>query len=390
MDADSLRGSPAGSLVRIRGNDPRFGDYDHFAFVPQPLPPRLELATRTWNAVARATGSLGRLEQACCQLPNPRLLIAPALAKEAVSTSALEGTYGTLPDVLEARLPHFQPRSPAVTEIYAYEQMAELAFRWVGDRPITVGLLCDLQLTLAKASQKPTRDPGQVRTHQVIIGPEDGSVYDARFIPPPPGDHLQAGLDAWQRWVNSDDDLPPIVRAALAHYQFETLHPFGDGNGRVGRLVILLQLLRDGALPEPALTISPWLLKRRIQYQDHLLAVSRTGDWNPWVEFLSTAVHEQCDAHVRVAQELFEWITKVRHQLNDRRWGGVIVRLADDLINWPIITSRFAKDKYGISGPTAKSAIDRLLEIGVIEEITGKNYGRVYAAQDVIRLVESL
>jgi len=136
----------------------------------------------------------------CAQLPNPQLLIAPSLAKEAQATSALEGTYGALPDVVEARLPGFEPKRPEIREIHAYERMARHAFQWVHDRHITIGMLCDLQRVLAEASRHPSRDPGRVRRDQVRIGAEDCTVYDARFIPPPASDHLAAGLDAWQEW----------------------------------------------------------------------------------------------------------------------------------------------------------------------------------------------
>ena len=263
MDIARLQGSPVGRLVAITGTDPRtLRPYDHFAFVPHPLPGTVDLAQETWTAVTDAAAALGRLKQACAYLPNPQLLIAPALTKEAQATSALEGTYGTLPDVLEARLPGFTPRSPEIREINAYEQMARLAFDWIQEREITVGMLCDLQKILAAGARRPSLDPGQVRRHQVIIGPEGCEFHESRFIPPPAGDQLRAGLDEWQTWINQDHSLPVVVRAALAHYQFETLHPFNDGNGRVGRLVIGLQLVRDGTLDSPSLTISPWLLRR--------------------------------------------------------------------------------------------------------------------------------
>lgn len=380
-----------GRLVTIAGSDPRHGgDFSHYAFVPEPLPEQVALTQSTWHAVSKAMQSLGKLSQACSLLPNPRILIVPSLTQEALSTSALEGTYGALPDVLEARLPMAEPKSPEVREIMAYQHMAEEAFHWIKERPVTIGMLCNLQNILAVGSRHRQRDPGKVREHHVFIGPEHSAVYDARFVPPPPGDLLRAGLDEWQRWINEEHDLPVVVRAALGHYQFECLHPFGDGNGRVGRLVIVLQLLQAGALTAPSLTISPWLLKRREQYQDHLLAVSQTGDWNPWVSFFCTALQEQCDAHVAVAQQLLDWMTSVRTKLHDRRWGGVITKVAEYLIDWPIVTTRFVVDEFEVSTPTAQHAIDRLVEIGVLHEMTGRNYRRIFGAREVMGIVESL
>jgi Fic family protein len=389
VEIEAFQDSPIGQLVRITGDDAINGPYDHFGFLPDPLPETVDLDQASWTGVAEAAEALGRLRQVCVQLPNPRLLIAPALAREAVSTSALEGTYATLPDVLEARLTETLP-SREVIEIRGYEEMADQAFEWVGERAITVGLLCNLQAILARKSKRPTRDPGKIREHQVVVGPEGCSVYDARYVPPPPGDQLVLGLHEWQEWIAKDHDLPVVVRVALAHYQFEALHPFGDGNGRLGRLVMLLQLLCDEALPDPALTISPWFEKRRGSYQDHLLRVSHTGDWNPWVQFVSSALKEQCERHVAVAEELLEWMAELRRKIATRNWGGLILELSEDLIVWPVLSVSWAAKNYKKSFPTAKSAIDRLVEMGVLEEITGRKYRRLFGAPDVMRIVEEL
>jgi cell filamentation protein, protein adenylyltransferase len=391
VDVDKLRGSPVGRLVEIHGTDPRtMRDYHHFAYVPEPLPDLLVLSQRTWTAVSEAAGALGQLKQVCAQLPNPQILITPALAKEAVATSALEGTYGALADVLEARLPGFEPRTAEVREIHSYERMAQLGFDSIKERGLTIGLLCDLQKILAEGSRRPAPEPGRVRTQPVIIGPEDCTVYDARFIPPPPGDLLEAGLADWQTWIGKDHDLPVVVRAALAHYQFETLHPFRDCNGRVGRLVTLLQFMQAGALDAPSLTISPWLLRRRDEYQSHLLEVSRTGDWNPWIVFFCHALREQCESHVDVAKQLLDWLDTARHRLHERRWTGLIFQLTEQLVDWPIVSSSWVQAAHGVTAPTAQSAISRLEEIGVLKELTGGNYRRMYGATEVMRLVESL
>ena len=389
MDLEVLGRSPIGQLVPIQGTDEYLREYSYFAFLPDPLPTEVHLSNETWNAVSEATGAISGLRQACMPLPNPEILIAPALAREAVDTSALEGTYGALADVLEARLPQARPASPEVAEIRAYERMAYQAFAWMREgRPITIGLLEDLQAILAKDSRTAPKDPGKVREHQVLIGPRGCTVYDARYIPPPPDDRLRSGLDQWRDWLYQDLPLPPTLRTAMAHYQFEALHPFGDGNGRIGRLIVVLELLVHGALTEPAITISPWLLKRRDEYQRQLLAVSQSGDWNPWVSFFCRALCEQSETLVRVAQSLVGWLDGVRDQLNERHWSGVIVRVAADLIDWPVVSASFISNQYGVSAPTAKSVIDRLVEIGVLTEMTGRTYGRRFAARDVIAAVE--
>jgi Fic family protein len=390
VDVERLRASPVGQLVPISGTDEHLRSYSYFAFVPSPLPAEPELDAPTWSAVAAAAAALGRLKQACVDLPNPKLLIAPALAREAVDTSALEGTYGALADVLEARLPQARVASPEIAEIRAYERMANQAFEWVRERPITLSMLCQLLNILAEQSRERLRDPGQIRKHQVVIGPEDGTVQEARYIPPPPDDRLVSGLQEWEKWIGADSYLPMPLRCAMAHYQFEALHPFGDGNGRIGRLIVPLQLLRAGTITEPIITLSPWLLRRRSEYQEHLLRVSQTGDWRPWIAFFCAAVCEQSDRAVRVVDDLTRWLIGVRQLLNRRHWSGVIMTVVEDLIDWPVISMSFVASKYGVSMPAAKSVVDRLVRVRVLKETTGRSYGRIYAATAVIELVESM
>lgn len=387
---NSLGQSPVGQLVPIEGTDQYGREYSHFAFLPHALPSDVALSAETWTRVAAASEALGRLHQACSPLPNPALLIAPALVREAVDTSWLEGTHGAVADVLEARLSDRRPRSPEVAEIRAYERAAYQGFDLARERPIAVSWLADLQGILAAESTVPQRDPGRVRAHQVVIGPKDGTVYDSRYIPPPPDDRLHSGLQQWEEWLATDHALPPALKAAMAHYQFEALHPFGDGNGRIGRLIVILQLLRLDAISEPAITISPWLRKRRDQYQGHLLRVSKTGDWNPWVQFFCEAICEQARSQVRIVDELTIWLEQARAQVNDKHWSGTVANILTDLIEWPVITSRFIQDKYDVSAPTAKSVLDRLVDIGVLQVGQRRGATRLFEAPGVMDAVESL
>lgn len=393
MDLEALGKSPVGKLVPIEGVDAVVGEFSYWAYLPDPLPTRPDLSLATWNAVSEASRALGRLHQACAQLPNPQLLIVPTLVREAMDTSALEGTFGALSEVLEARLPGSQQAaSPETREIRAYEDMANQGFDSIREgRPLSVAMLCNLQEILARGSRTPVRDPGQVRRHQVFVGPRSArSIEEARYVPPPPDDRLRSGLTDWESWINGNPDLPVAVRVALAHYQFEALHPFGDGNGRVGRLTTVLQLMKAGTIDFPALTVSHWFLHHRDEYQQGLFNVSTTGDWNPWVTFFCQALCEQSERSVRASQELLGWLADIRTQLSERHWTGLIHDLATDLIEWPIITLMFTAKKYDRSVPTAKSAIDRLASIDVLTEMTGRSYGRVFAARKVMAIVEAM
>jgi Fic family protein len=391
MDIEALIRSPVGQLIPIQGTDARHGPFACFAFLPHPLPDQIPpLNPTTWTSVTEAASALARLDQACGQLANPGLLINPALYREALDTSALEGTYGQLADVLEAELPGSHFPSPEVAEIQGYVRIARWAFEEVKKRPITVGLLSEIQNGLFRDAADPPRDLGRVRKHQVWIGPKDSPIDKARFVPPPGDDRLQAGMDAWEQWVGIDHALPAILLAALAHYQIETLHPFGDGNGRIGRLVIVLQLLRAGAISSPAVTVSPWFLERRDQYQEKLLRVSSTGDWDSWVQFFCAAIVDQCGSLVRGAEQLTTWLHQTRAELNRNRWTGEIYHLVDRLTEWPVISIAFVANTHNVTAMTATRMVNHLQEIGVLRELTGRSYGRVFGAVEVMRIVDEI
>lgn len=390
MDDALFRSSPVGSLVRITGWDPRFGErYDCSAFLPDPLPTKLSLAQETYLAVTDAAVAVARLDQAAFRLSNPGLLARPAIRQEAVSTSALEGTYAALDDVLEADFLNRSQLTASVAEVHNYVEAAELAFEWIKDKPVTVGMLEQLQKILVRGTRGDSPDAGRVRTTQVFIGAGGGRVDDARFVPSPPGDQLRAGVDAWASWLMAEDTIPLVIKMALGHYQFETLHPFNDGNGRLGRLVCVLQLAHRGELRVPVLNLSPWLEGRRRQYQDHLLSVSATGDFEPWIRFFSEAVRVQAVRAVEKIDALHDWRDEALAQLLNADVRGVAVRIVEDLLGYPLITATPTAERYGVSYQAANTAIRRLVQLGILEERTGRKYGRVFAARRVLNIINS-
>jgi Fic family protein len=391
MDLDRLALSPVGQLVPVRGTDARHGAFAYFAFLAAPLPDDVQLTSSTWTAIADATAAVSRLQQACLQLPDPRLLIKPALWREALDTSALEGTDGVLRELLEAHLPTAHFMSSETREIQAFEVVALAAFSIVKERPVSTNLLCELQGELFRLVDQKPQDVGRIRNNIVWIGQKDRPIEEARFVPAPPDDRLRAGMDQWERWVqHQHQHLPLVLRAAMAHYQLETLHPFCDGNGRIGRLVVTLQALTARALDEPALTISTWLFRHRDRYQRELLNMSCTGDWNPWVQLFCEAVSSQCDVLIQNAHALVKWLRESQHAVQERRWTGVINRLLDDLIEWPIITISLVAGKYGCTVVQAGRTVDHLVEIGVLTELTGRDYGRVFGATEVMATVDTI
>lgn len=381
----------------IGGYDPRFGeDYRTEAFVPHDLPATIDLPGSAWMTVSEAMSELGRLDAAAQLVPNPQLIARIATRREAVGTSALEGTYAELTELLAAEIvPDFEQTSqipPNVREVLNYIRAADAGYAWVRERPITLGLLCALQAEIVRGTPSDGADAGSLRTTQVFIGAKHRRISEARFVPPPPGDQLQASCERWLDWLTAPavaEEIQLIARIAMAHYQFETLHPFTDGNGRVGRLVTVLQMLREGVLREPVLALSPWLEEHSDEYRDHLLAVSCTGEWAPWIEFFACAVRDEARAgHERIMRllELREDIvTAVRAALPRAR---LAVEIAEDLIAYPILSVADAQRRYGRSNQANRDAISALARIGVLEPYGSARYDRGYWSRRVLQVIE--
>ena len=389
MEVDKLKSSPIGQLVPISGYDPRFSEkYECLAYVPDPLPPELNLDAATYAAVVDASAAMARADQAASLLPNPVLLARPATRREAVSTSALEGTYAALSDVFEADFLDADELTSSVSEVRNYVMAAERAYELIGQgQPISIRMLEDLQRELLHGTASDGSHAGSVRTTQVFIGVGNRRVSTARFVPPPADHRLIDGLESWQAWIrDSSSVIPTVIRVAAAHYQFETLHPFHDGNGRLGRLVMALQLMSAGDLRYPVLNISPWLEQNRTEYQDGLLHVSQTGDWNPWVCFISAAVHAEALEVIARVDKLLALRDSFQTTLQGSK--GVSLRIADDLIGYPMITASLAAMLYEVSYQAANSAIAKLVERGILRQRTAGRYQRIFQCDEVLAALE--
>lgn len=390
MQVDDFRGSPVGRLEPISGTDPHTQrTFSHHAFVPAPLPSRVDLSAATYKTISEADRALGVLDARAEQLPNPRLLVRPSLTREAVSTSALEGTYAPYAEVLEAQYIDGKGTTAEVREVRNYVTAAFQGLKLIQKKPICLNVLAELQAILLRGTRGDAYDAGRLRDRLVCIGDRGHGVEQSRFVPPPGGDILIAGVSAWEKWINSDQEMPVLVKIALSHYQFETLHPFSDGNGRIGRLAITLQLIEENVLNHPILNISPWLEPRRDDYIDHLLNVSKTGNFDPWVRFFAAAVKAQAEAAATTVTRLISFSNEVVDKLkrDGERTGAVVLNLATKLIGYPVMTvSRVEKD-LNISYPTANKAIAKLVKAGYLREVTGGNYGRVFRCDRVYDLL---
>lgn len=273
-------------------------EYRAKAFVPDPLGDYPEFSPRTIGAATRAATALARLdEQARRQLHGIKPFVRNAMRREAHSTSAMEGIHANLHTVLTQQYKPGDDKSgwdPSLAAVFNVIDAADYGFGEVQrDRPISISLVRELQQLLVRGTDADQGDAGQLRSSQVFIGSPTQRIEDARFIPMPPGLGLESALLAlldW--WRDRTDPGLSIIDMALFHYQFETLHPFTDGNGRVGRLLILLQMMSRRQLTQPVLPLSTWFESHSTEYRDALLAVSNTGDWDGWVTFFSRAIEE--------------------------------------------------------------------------------------------------
>lgn len=360
----------------------------HWTFLPHPLPPTLSYNERLVTQLSDADRALGLLAGVGQMLPNPHLLIRPYIRREAVLSSRIEGTVTTLDQLLlfEEEPEHLSHPADA-GEVFNYVRAVEYGLTAVRSGvPFTLQLICETHRLLLEGVRGEDKRPGQVRTRAVLIG-HSRNFDEARYIPPchtelPP---LLRDLVAFLR---DERSLPIVVQLALMHYQFEAIHPFLDGNGRVGRLLITLMLCERGVLPEALLYLSAFFEQNREEYYDRLLDVSRKGAWAEWVAFFARGVAEQSrDAADRSRRLLGLW-KRYRDQAATELRSVNAVRLIDVLFATPFLTINRTSQELGIGFKTVAKEVRRLEAAGLLREVTGQRRYRVFCADEVLRLLD--
>ena len=372
----------AGTLVRGIGSQ---GSYD--AFVPRPLPPEIVWTTPLSRQLERATLAVGRLAGIGDRLSNPHLLIRPFMRREAALSSRIEGTQASLSDLF---LFEASPASPAqasdVREVANYVEALDYALKQT-TLPVSLRLIRQMHARLMEGVRGQEQAPGEFRRDQNWIGPAGCRLPDALFVPPPPPQMLEA-LDALEEYLHGDD-LPALLRLAAVHYQFEAIHPFRDGNGRVGRLLISLLLCEYRLMQQPLLYLSAYFESRRREYYDRLLAVSQQGAWEDWLAFFLEGVRDQAEDAIARALRLDELRRDYYARLQTARSSSLVLKLVDDLFASPYITVARAQELLGVTHRAASQSIAKLLAAGIVTEVTGRQRGRVYFAAEVLRAVEA-
>jgi cell filamentation protein, protein adenylyltransferase len=357
----------------------------YLAFVPDPLPPRIEFGDRLVRALSDADRAIGRLAGEGGRLPNPHLLIRPFVRREAVLSSRIEGTQATLGELLAAEAGATLDRRPEdLREVANYVIALEYGVKRLKKLPLSLRLVRELHERLMRGVQGKRTYPGEFRRTQNWIGAPGATLANATYVPPPVAEMKEA-LAAWEKFLH-DRALPPLVQAALVHAQFEAIHPFVDGNGRVGRLLITLFLVEREILPTPLLYLSAFFEASRRDYYDRLLGVTQRGEWEAWIEYFLNGVARQAEDALsrseRINRLLDRWREKTAGQ------SATVLRLVDLLAENPFWTVKRAAARLKVAFTTAQRAVTALEETGVLERASPARRDRVYCARAILDILE--
>lgn len=338
--------------------------------MPAPLPPVLRYDAALALALSRADSALSELSGLGRLLPNPHLLIAPYVRREAVLSSRIEGTRATLSDILldemHADVPHGDEAD--VREVRNCVSALEYGVKRLRGLPLSSRLVRELHARLMKGVRGGYATPGEFRRSQNWIGPRGSTPATASYVPPPPAE-MQRALGGWERFLHVRDEMPDLIQCALMHEHFEAIHPFLDGNGRVGRLLVTLFLIERGRLSQPLLYLSAYIEAHRQDYYDLLQRVRTRCDWSGWLLFFLTGVGETARDAIARANDLMALRDRYRLRLKDKPRA---VLLLDELFLNPYITVARTAQILKVSNPTARQAVLHLQKAGMLKEVSGR------------------
>ena len=376
---EQLRSSPSGHLVPTIERQR--------AFVPAQLPRHIQPSAPLMRALEEALGAAANLAGVGETIQNPHLLIRPFVRREAVLSSRIEGTQASISDLFRFEASGARRPRGDVEEVANYVQALDYGMELLEELPISVRLINRVHSVLMKGVRGGEARPGELRDEQVWIGPPGTPIQEARYIPPP-ADRIRDLLYDWEQFVNESDTLPALFRCAMMHYQFEAIHPYRDGNGRVGRLLITLFLCARGVLPKPLLYLSAYFERDRNAYYDQLFRLSATGDWETWIIYFLRGVAQQArDALLRV-RRVRALQEQMRQILLERRESANALRLLDEIFAMPILTVADAARLLGVTPAGARRILERLAQAGILDEL-GDEWPRLYIATELLELIEA-
>lgn len=355
----------------------------YHAFIPATLPPTLTFDDDLVLMLSRADAALSELSGLGRVLPNPHLLISPLVRREAVQSSRIEGTQASLSDILldEATPAQAEAGNAAdLREVHNYVAALEHGMVRLKELPLSLRLVRELHGKLMTGVRGDKATPGEFRKSQNWIGPAGSNLMNAPYVPPPV-DEMHELLADWERYLHVRDRTPDLIQCAIMHEQFEAIHPFLDGNGRVGRLMITLFLIERGRLSQPLLYLSDFVERHRSDYYDLLQRVRTHGEWIPWLRYFLTGVEETARDAATRARRLLELRETMLQQADPA--------LVDQLFINPYTTISKAAEVLGVSQPTATKVLKKLEAAGVLQETTRRTWGKVYLARGVLAAIEN-
>jgi len=381
MNPENFSQSTSGRVIR--------SPLGFWAFVPNPLPPDVKWTSALISDLSEADRALGELAGLGRSLDNPHLLVRPFVRREAVLSSRIEGTQASLQDVFayEARQESLFETSSDVGEVVNYVRALEYGLDRLAKLPLSLRLMREIHARLMKGTRGEHLTPGEFRRSQNWIGPAGSTLETAPYVPPPV-DEMAAALNAFEKFLHQPSTLPPLIRLGLIHYQFESIHPFLDGNGRVGRLLLSLLLCAWGLLPQPLLYLSAYFEANRQAYYDHLLAVSQTGAWESWLTYFLAGIASQSRDAVARIYRLQDLQQKYRQHFQSGRAAARLLRVVDLLFASPLITTRQLEKALKVDFTMAQRYIHQLEKAGLLREVTGRARNRVFRADEIIAAID--
>lgn len=380
MNPKDFKNSPSGKCIKTSKG--------YWAFMPNRLPPPIRYDKDFVHLLSEADRMLGELSGTGRLLPNPYFLIGPYIRREAVSSSRIEGTQASLNDLFffEAAGTE-EPKVPDVREVRNYVWAMEHGIERLKELPISIRLIREIHKVLMEGVRGEHATPGELRRNQNWIGAPGCGLNEATFIPPPV-EEMQQALSDWEKHLHSDPDQPPLIQCALMHYQFEAIHPFLDGNGRIGRLLITFFLSERGYLTQPLLYLSAFFDRFRDEYYSRLLAVSQRGDWRGWIGFFLRGVANQCKDAISDARKILDLHAEYQRTLEaTKKIPETAHRLVDEIFLNPVISISGLSRKWNLPFNSVKTGVLRLIDIGILREVTEKKRKKLFLAPKLMELL---
>jgi Fic family protein len=363
----------------------------YWAFIPVELPPDITWSSELVSQLGQAERHLSQLSAQAMTFPFQRLLIDPFVRAEAVVSSRIEGTRATLADVYLYESAQKLPRADTgdVREVHNYVRAMDYGLERIKTFPVSLRLIRELHAILLEGVRGGYLTPGEFRRSQNWIGPSGSTINTAPYVPPP-ADEMNVALDALEKFIHADSPIPALARIGLLHYQFEAIHPFLDGNGRVGRLLNVLLLCDWGLLSQPLLNLSAYFERYRQEYYDRLLAVSQRGEWIAWLLFYLRGVSEQASISVARIDQLGNMRTRYISLARTRRNSQLMLKAIDLVFTRPVLTINQVAAELRIPFTTAGRTVSKLVNIGLLHEATGYMRNRIFRADGILKATQDL